>query len=1067
MIPKTSFKQLLRRWIRAGGRSQRRRQGRSRSWQWSEALEDRCLLSGIQSILPSSAVPGTTDLQVTFTLDANATPPLPPSQVNPESAWVGAIVGSDVTRDGLEVTARFDIPVDEAIGTKDVAVYFQSPTGLLAYTLPDGFSVLESGLPLVTIAATDGQASEAGNDTGTFTITRTGSTEGDLTVQLSVGGSATEGADFQQFAAVATILDGQSSVALTLTPVDDAADEPTETVTLTVSADAAYTVGASNSATVNIADDDGAGVTAEVSYAIVDTGQTAFYNNTTEITAPAEGDAFYGQDAQFIGNAPSYTVSGDGLTVYDNVTELTWTQGADWSGDGSVDADDKFTYAEALAYVDTLNAQNYGGFNDWRLPSIKELYSLIDYRGTDPNPTGTSTAGLVPFINDDVFEFAYGDMSSGERIIDSQWATTTLYVSTVMDNQAAMFGVNFADGRIKGYPAGSGSGGISKTFYVRFCRGNTDYGENSFTDNGDGTVTDSATGLMWSQDDNGEGVNWEDALAWVEQMNDENYLGHDDWRLPNAKELQSLVDYTRSPDTTNSAAIDSVFNATQITDEAGEEDYAFYWSGTTFLRFDGSASAAVYISFGEGLGSMDGTTVIDVHGAGCQRSDPKDGTPNDYPTWGFGPQGDVQRVFNYVRLVRDANEGSESDLTALDTAALYNPGHSVFYLKNSHEGGMADTVCGYGPAGANWIPLAGDWDGDGIDSLGLYDSTGSVFFLRNSNSAGTADVVYGFGPAGSNWQPIVGDWDGDGVDTLGLYNSTDSTFYLQNSHVGGVADLVYGYGPAGSNWQPIAGDWDGDGVDTLGLYESSGSTFFLQNSHVGGIGDLVYGYGPAGSNWQPIAGDWDGDGVDTLGLFDQAESAFYLRNSHAGGEADVMYSYGPAGSNWQPITGDWTGLAAIRLNAPLPETPIATESLTQDDLEPIIETAIALWGDTGISVSELLRLNEVTVSVADLSGSYLAVTSSNTIVIDINAAGYGWYVEGQNSESGIQNPEVAESCVDLLTVVAHEFGHVLGLGHDFDDDVMEALLPVGVRRLPGPDEIDAAFSADWSDFLVE
>jgi hypothetical protein len=55
---------------------------------------------------------------------------------------------------------------------------------------------------------------------------------------------------------------------------------------------------------------------------------------------------------------------------------------------------------------------------------------------------------------------------------------------------------------------------------------------------------------------------------------------------------------------------------------------------------------------------MNGTTVIDVHGAGCQRSDPKDGDPADYPTWGFGPQGDVQRVFNYVRLVRGGTTGA-------------------------------------------------------------------------------------------------------------------------------------------------------------------------------------------------------------------------------------------------------------------------------------------------------------------------------------------------------------------------------------------------------------------------
>jgi hypothetical protein len=392
----------------------------------------------------------------------------------------------------------------------------------------------------------------------------------------------------------------------------------------------------------------------DTSYTVVDTGQELCYDDSSEITCPTAGEAFYGQDAQLDGNQPGYTLSADGLTVYDNVTGLTWTQSPDWNGDGDIDSSDKFVFSDFLDYPDTLNAQNYGGYSDWRAPTIKELYSLINFRGTDPPLQGSSTAGLVPFIDTDYFAFAYGDTAAGERIIDAQFWSSTEYVGTTMGGMETTFGVNFADGRIKGYGR-SGIGGEMDQ-YAYFVRGNTDYGVNSFVDNGDGTVTDNATGLMWSQaDDGGEGMNWEDALAWVQARNDENYLGHDDWRLPNAKELQSIVDYERSPDTTGSAAIDPIFSVTEITNEAGELDYPFYWSSTTHLRAGGTASASAYVAFGRGLGSMDGVNVIDVHGAGCQRSDPKDGDPDKFPRWGFGPQGDVQRVFNYVRLVRDAD----------------------------------------------------------------------------------------------------------------------------------------------------------------------------------------------------------------------------------------------------------------------------------------------------------------------------------------------------------------------------------------------------------------------------
>jgi hypothetical protein len=222
-----------------------------------------------------------------------------------------------------------------------------------------------------------------------------------------------------------------------------------------------------------------------------------------------------------------------------------------------------------------------------------------------------------------------------------------------MNDTATVFGVNFADGRIKGYPRDMGPQGQPMTEFVRYVRGNLDYGVNKFVDNGDGTITDNATGLMWSKDDSGQGMDWEDALAWVRQKNEENYLGHNDWRLPNAKELQSIVDYTRSPGTTNSAAIDPVFRVTSIIDERGETNYPFYWTSTTHADAAGGGGAAVYVAFGEALGYM-GNSWIDVHGAGAQRSDPKSGDPADYP-YGRGPQGDAIRIYNYVRCVRDVS----------------------------------------------------------------------------------------------------------------------------------------------------------------------------------------------------------------------------------------------------------------------------------------------------------------------------------------------------------------------------------------------------------------------------
>lgn len=249
----------------------------------------------------------------------------------------------------------------------------------------------------------------------------------------------------------------------------------------------------------------------------------------------------------------------------------------------------------------------------------------------------------MPFIDTDYFDFRYGNTSAGERYIDAQWLSSTQYVSTTMDGMKTLFGVNFADGRIKGYGYQKQFGGpVVKKFYVRYVRGLA-YGQNEFMDNGDGTILDKATGLMWMQEDSKTAMTWENALEYAENM---AFAGYSDWRLPNAKELQYIVDYTRSPDTTGSPALDPVFHTTPIVNEAGQKDFPFFWTSTTHMERS-RPDKAVYIAFGRAIGQMRGQ-VMDVHGAGAQRSDPKTGRAE----LGRGPQGDAVRIKNFVRLVR-------------------------------------------------------------------------------------------------------------------------------------------------------------------------------------------------------------------------------------------------------------------------------------------------------------------------------------------------------------------------------------------------------------------------------
>lgn len=414
----------------------------------------------------------------------------------------------------------------------------------------------------------------------------------------------------------------------------------------------------------------------------VETSQNYCFDSVEKIECPNLGE-YFGQDAQYRGNFQNYIVHGNG-TVTDTVTGLMWTKSPDTNGDNKISKADKLSSSNALSYCESLEL---AGHNDWQLPNIKQSYSLINFQGEDPDPMAKDVSELNPFVDVSVFDFAYGNPLERERVIDSQYATTSKYEND--EGEKMLFGVNLADGRIKGY--GEDFFGSPKTYFVQCIRGNTDYGTPEFLDNGDKTITDKQSNLMWAKYDSGEGfsvgmdyknsldwvksnesdfsplraaaslngaMDWVQALAYVRRMNEENYLGYGDWRLPSVKELHTITDYRYSPAKTGSPAIDPIFNMTSVRNENGDQDWAFYWSSTTHQQKIGgklTGKFASYVAFGRSMGySKKLSKWVDVHGAGSQRSDPKVWDGTNYSN-GHGPQADAVRIYNYVRLVRDAS----------------------------------------------------------------------------------------------------------------------------------------------------------------------------------------------------------------------------------------------------------------------------------------------------------------------------------------------------------------------------------------------------------------------------
>jgi len=285
-----------------------------------------------------------------------------------------------------------------------------------------------------------------------------------------------------------------------------------------------------------------------------DTGQIQSYTTT------------FGEDSDYLINPPSYTKLDDQgkdlpdsatswVMVRDNVTGLIWEVK---TYDGSIhDRDNTYTWYDSNPetnggdpgtpgdgtdtedFINALNAANFGGFSDWRLPTIKELASIKDL------------AHYGPAIDTHYFP----------KTVSSYYWSSTTCANNTGTAWYAFYGIGIDRYSSKFY-----------SYYARAVRGGQAGSLDHLVINGDGTVTDTTIGLMWKQASDGT-MNWQPALSYCESL---SFAGFSDWRLANHRELRSIVDYN----TCNPAIDTDIFPDTMS---------SYYWSSTTSARYTGSA----------------------------------------------------------------------------------------------------------------------------------------------------------------------------------------------------------------------------------------------------------------------------------------------------------------------------------------------------------------------------------------------------------------------------------------------------------------------------------------------
>ena len=192
-----------------------------------------------------------------------------------------------------------------------------------------------------------------------------------------------------------------------------------------------------------------------------------------------------------------------------------------------------------------------------------------------------------------------------------------------------------------------------------------------------------------------------------------------------------------------------------------------------------------------------------------------------------------------------------------DGVGWYEPATGAFGRRN--ESGSPLSAFPFGTPGADQVPVAGDWDGDGRDSVGLYSRTDAVFSLLDDEGVALAPLAFGQAGRTDVW-PIAGDFDGDGRDTVGLYRQAEAAFAVLVDI--GVESAPVSLGaPGRTDALPVVGDWDGDGRDSVGVYQQGDGAVARLDDEGAAMDALVL---PAGPEVFPVAGDWDGDGREDL-----------------------------------------------------------------------------------------------------------------------------------------------------------------------------------------------------------
>lgn len=377
---------------------------------------------------------------------------------------------------------------------------FWSPGGYtVAITKSDGTFMLVTG-GTVSVAATDAVASETGPDTGQFTITRTQSAS-DVTVYFTLTGSATSNVDYTvSVPSPVTILAGQASTNITITPIDDTEREPAETVVLTLQPHGTdYSLGGLSAATVTITDNDetfrywdGNGTVAGAGAAPTGTwGSDNFWNSIADGTGATGAWPDWAAPVFSAGtDAGTFTVTVNGTQKVDYPSfeegSVTLSGGTllltNWGGikvaDGLTATINSVLNGVSGVTLDGPGTLLVGGANTYAGPTTIKAGTLkLGASGTIPSGAGKGNVSVAGTLDLGGFDQTVNGFSGAGTVDSSGYTGITNVLTVGADNASSAF-----SGSIK-------NTGADRVGWTKIGTGTFTFSGNTHTYSGDTTIS--------------------------------------------------------------------------------------------------------------------------------------------------------------------------------------------------------------------------------------------------------------------------------------------------------------------------------------------------------------------------------------------------------------------------------------------------------------------------------------------------------------------------------------------------------------------------------------------------